>query len=121
MDVLKLIGRDSLLFSTDLENQKEYIDHEISSSRFLVIGGAGTIGSALTKELFKRSPQVLHIIDISENNLVEVVRSLRSTLGYGRGEFKTFAIDCGRVDQHSPTLSTSFDNLIEKNYIIDKS
>lgn len=95
MDVLKLIGRDSLLFSTDLENQKEYIDHEISSSRFLVIGGAGTIGSALTKELFKRSPQVLHIIDISENNLVEVVRSLRSTLGYGRGEFKTFAIDCG--------------------------
>ena len=32
---------------------------------------------------------------------------------------KTFAIDCGRVDQHSPTRSTSFDNLIEKNYIID--
>ncbi len=32
---------------------------------------------------------------------------------------KTFAIDCGRVDRHSRTLSTSYDNLIEKNYIID--
>ena len=31
---------------------------------------------------------------------------------------KTFAIDCGRVDRHSPT-TTSHENLIEQNYIVD--
>ena len=60
-----------------------------------MIGGAGTIGQATTKEIFKRNPSTLHIVDISENNLVELVRDLRSTIGYGQGEFKTFAIDCG--------------------------
>ena len=27
--------------------------------------------------------------------MVELVRDIRSTLGYGSGEFRTFAIDCG--------------------------
>ena len=31
----------------------------------------------------------------SENNMVELVRDIRSTVGYGAGEFKTFAVDCG--------------------------
>jgi UDP-N-acetylglucosamine 4,6-dehydratase len=40
----------------------------------------------------------LHVVDISENNLVELVRDLRSTLGYTEGDFRTFAIDCGSVE-----------------------
>lgn len=31
----------------------------------------------------------------------------------------TVAIDCGRMDRHTPTLSTSYDNLIEENYLLD--
>ena len=27
--------------------------------------------------------------------MVELVRDLRSTVGYSSGEFKTFAVDCG--------------------------
>ena len=46
------------------------------------------------KKFLKRNPATLHVVDISENNLVELVRDLRSTIGYGQGEFKTFAIDC---------------------------
>jgi FlaA1/EpsC-like NDP-sugar epimerase len=34
-------------------------------------------------------------VDISENNMVELVRDIRSSLGYIDGEFATFAIDCG--------------------------
>ena len=30
--------------------------------------------------------------------MVELVRDLRSTIGYGSGEFKTFALDCGSVE-----------------------
>lgn len=61
----------------------------------MVIGAAGSIGQAVTKEIFIRNPKCLHVVDISENNLVELVRHLRSSLGYNSGEFKTFAIDCG--------------------------
>ena len=65
-------------------------------ARILVIGGAGTIGQAVVRELFKRDPRALHVVDISENNLVEVVRDLRSTLGYGSGDFQTPPLDVGR-------------------------
>ena len=67
----------------------------VEESRFLVIGGAGSIGQAVTREIFKRNPKALHVVDISENNMVELVRDIRSTLGYIDGEFKTFAVDCG--------------------------
>jgi FlaA1/EpsC-like NDP-sugar epimerase len=70
----------------------------ISSSAFLVIGGAGSIGQAVTKEIFKRNPRKLHVVDISENNMVELVRDLRSSLGYIEGEFKTFALDIGSFE-----------------------
>jgi FlaA1/EpsC-like NDP-sugar epimerase len=62
---------------------------------FLILGAAGTIGQAVTKEIFKRNPKKLHCIDISENNLVELVRDLRSEYGYIDGDFKTFALDIG--------------------------
>ena len=70
----------------------------VSNSRFLVIGGAGTIGQAVSKEIFRRDPKALHVVDISENNMVELVRDLRSTEGYGSGDFKTFSLDCGSVE-----------------------
>ncbi len=59
------------------------------------IGGAGTIGSAICKEIFVRKPKVLHVVDISENNMVELVRDIRSSVGHIDGEFATFALDCG--------------------------
>jgi FlaA1/EpsC-like NDP-sugar epimerase len=60
-----------------------------------VLGGAGSIGQAVTKEIFKRKPQKLHVVDISENNLVELVRDIRSSYGYIDGDFKTLALDIG--------------------------
>ena len=98
MSLLKLIGRHEALFDFDVAYHKDYLHSEISKARFLVIGGAGTIGQAVTREIFKRDPTALHVVDISENNMVELVRDLRSTVGYGSGEFKTFAVDCGSVE-----------------------
>ena len=105
METLNIIGRDSVLFEGDIDANKSVIDSLVKNSRFLVIGGAGSIGQSVAKEIFKRDPAVLHIVDISENNMVELVRELRSTLGYGKGEFKTFAVDCGSIE---------FEALIEK-------
>ena len=95
MDTLKLIGRTSPLFDSDISNRRKELEGMVSNSRFLVIGGAGSIGQAVTREIFKRNPLALHVVDISENNMVELVRDIRSTLGYINGDFRTFAIDCG--------------------------
>jgi nucleoside-diphosphate-sugar epimerase len=95
MDVLKIIGRSQVLFAQDLQSFDAQLREAVSESRFLVIGGAGSIGQAVTKEIFRRNPKLLHVVDISENNLVELVRELRSTLGYTDGEFATYALDCG--------------------------
>ncbi len=95
MNILSLIGRQHPLFSRDVAACEQELSSRVSESRFLVIGGAGSIGQAVTREIFKRSPLALHVVDISENNMVELVRDIRSTLGYIRGDFRTFAIDCG--------------------------
>ena len=93
-----MIGRRALLFGEDINLITLKLKKIVESNRFLVIGGSGTIGQAVTKEIFKRDPKALHVVDISENNMVELVRDLRSTVGYGSGEFKTFAVDCGSVE-----------------------
>ena len=64
----------------------------------------------MTKELFKRNPKKLHVVDISENNLVELVRDLRSSYGYIDGDFKTFSLDIGSVE---------YDAFLPLQYILD--
>lgn len=98
MNILKLIGRDRPLFVEDIFRLEGDLRDVVSRSGFLVIGGAGSIGQAVVTEIFKRDPKVLHIVDVSENNLVELVRTLRSSIGYGRGDFQTFAVDCGSAE-----------------------
>ena len=98
MNVLHLIGRNEELFGTDVEDFYGDLRDTVTKSRFLVIGGAGSIGQSVTREIFKRDPKALHVVDISENNMVELVRDIRSTEGYGSGEFKTFSLDCGSVE-----------------------
>jgi UDP-N-acetylglucosamine 4,6-dehydratase len=95
MDILQLIGRKERLFDHDIIGVAKDLNEIVTNSSFLVIGGAGSIGQAVTKELFKRNPRKLHVVDISENNMVELVRDIRSTLGYIDGDFRTFALDIG--------------------------
>jgi FlaA1/EpsC-like NDP-sugar epimerase len=96
--ILSLIGREDELFLSDVKSNSVKLSAEVCCSSFLVIGGAGTIGQAVTKEIFKRNPKKLHVVDLSENNLVELVRDLRSAFGYIAGDFKTYALDVGSVE-----------------------
>ena len=96
--MLNLIGRSKELFSSDIQNSNQELKSIVSNSSFLVIGGAGSIGQAVTKEIFKRHPKKLHVVDISENNMVELVRDIRSSFGYIDGEFATFALDIGSLE-----------------------
>ena len=98
MNDLHLVGRERPLFAADLEAHDAALRSIVRGSRFLVLGAAGSIGRSVVRELFVRGPRVLHAVDVSENNLVELVRDLRSSIGYTDGEFRTFALDVGSVE-----------------------
>ena len=98
MNILSLIGREKELFNDDIKTYEQQLSQMVFSSSFLVIGGAGSIGQAVTKEIFKRNPKKLHVVDISENNMVELVRDIRSSFGYIDGDFQTFALDIGSIE-----------------------
>jgi FlaA1/EpsC-like NDP-sugar epimerase len=98
VNILQLIGREKALFTEDIQKHEAELCEITSRSSFLVIGAAGSIGQAVTKEIFKRHPKKLHVVDISENNLVELVRDIRSSFGYIAGDFQTFALDIGSVE-----------------------
>lgn len=98
MNILSLIGRNKELLAEDINKHEDDLRKIISKSSFLVIGGAGSIGQATVKEIFKRNPLKLHVVDISENNMVELVRDIRSSFGYIDGDFRTFALDVGSVE-----------------------
>lgn len=115
IDILSLIGRDEPLFSSDMARVDTELKDIVNQSKFLVVGGAGSIGSAVVKEIFAREPKTLDVVDISENNLVELVRDIRSSYGYISGEFATYAIDAG---------SQIFNKLISSNeydYVLNLS
>jgi hypothetical protein len=95
LNLLNIIGRKEPLFAADLAQYGSELEHKVRDGRFLVVGGDSSIDSAVVREIFSRSPQVLHVADISENNLAEVVRNIRRSSGYIKGNFRTFAPDCG--------------------------
>jgi len=110
MNLTHLLGRRTDLFEDDIATHKDKLKLLVSHSRFLVIGGAGSIGHEVTKALFKRQPRKLHAFAISDNNLVELVRDFRSSFGYIKGDFQTFVLDVG---------STIYDAFIDSDGAYD--
>ncbi len=96
--MLSLIGRENKLLENDIKQHELQLCNVVSNSSFLVLGAAGSIGQAVTKEIFKRKPKKLHVVDISENNMVELVRDIRSSFGYIDGDFQTYALDIGSIE-----------------------
>jgi len=99
------LNRDVSIFAEDINSFSYELNQSVSGSSFLVIGGAGSIGQSLVKEIFKRNPKKLHVVDISENNLVELVRDIRSSLGYINGDFRTFSLDVNSLEYNSFILN----------------
>jgi FlaA1/EpsC-like NDP-sugar epimerase len=89
------LGQPNNLFIEYISDNYFGIKDEISNSNFLVIGGAGSIGSSVVRILFGCSAKKIHVIDINENSLVELVRRIRSTDGYITKDFQTFCFDYG--------------------------
>jgi FlaA1/EpsC-like NDP-sugar epimerase len=116
MNILSIIGRVNPLFNEDIATFSTSIENLVSNSSFLVLGGGGTIGQAVVKEIFKRNPQKLHVVDINENNLTELVRDIRSSLGHIIGDFRTFSLDIG-----SPIYDAFIKNDGQYDYVLNLS
>jgi FlaA1/EpsC-like NDP-sugar epimerase len=76
-----ITGRTESLFREEMENSERALADGIAGARILVVGAAGSIGAAVVKLLARFRPGGLALFDLSENNLVELVRDLRSTPG----------------------------------------
>jgi FlaA1/EpsC-like NDP-sugar epimerase len=72
-------GRSHSLFEADVAARRGDIVAALDGARVLVIGGAGSIGSSVVKLIAQENVAALHVVDISENSLVELVRDLRSS------------------------------------------
>ena len=59
MDILNLVGRQKELFFEDLAQHEEELTSNVSHSTFLIIGGAGSIGQAVTKEILLQKAEEL--------------------------------------------------------------
>lgn len=105
---------DKSIFHEDIDDKSFEINKIVSISKFLVLGGAGTIGQAFTKEVFKRNPEKIHVVDINENNLAELVRDIRSSYGYIKGDFHTYTLDIG-----SNEFEKFFQNDGDYDYILN--
>ena len=94
-----ITGRTESLFAEDIRANQDALNEALSGRRIAVVGAAGSIGSAVVKTLLRFAPGALVLIDLSENNLVELVRDLRSTGGLRLpAEFATLPIGLGSVE-----------------------
>lgn len=95
--------RTESLFHQDVKDQDRAIHATLKQARVLVIGGAGSIGSATLHQILRYDPAAVHVVDQSENELAELIRTIRSgpepvlvpdlqmlPLDYGSAAFRSF-------------------------------
>jgi FlaA1/EpsC-like NDP-sugar epimerase len=92
-------NRTSSMFEEDVQNNIQFLWERICNSRVAIIGAAGSIGFSVVKSIFRFKPAGLALIDISENNLVEVVRDCRSSADVVvPDEFTVLPVGLGSVE-----------------------
>lgn len=90
----KVTFRETSMFTTDIEVNKETLRTEIEGKSVCVVGGAGSIGSSFIRAVLPFCPAKLVVIDLNENGLTELTRDLRSTYGmYIPEDYRTYTLN----------------------------
>lgn len=101
-----VVKRNISMFEGDIIQNRGYLEERIQGKSFLVIGGAGSIGSSYIKAILPFKPKNLVVVDINENALAELTRDLRSTRGlYVPEDFIPYPMDFA---------STTFEKMFRK-------
>jgi len=94
-------GRKRSMFQEDYDACRPAIQEAVCDRRVLIIGGAGSIGSATIRQILPFRPRALHVVDIDENGLAELVRDLRcSRLVHDQSELRLLPLDYGSPIMH---------------------
>jgi FlaA1/EpsC-like NDP-sugar epimerase len=92
----RVLGRSESRFDGDLRRHAGEITNCVQGRRLLVVGGAGSIGAATIGLLSDFEPATLHVVDLSENYLAELVRDLRGRPGGLKvPDFRALPLDYG--------------------------
>lgn len=110
-------GRARSCFTEAVDARRTELVDAIAGRRVAIIGAAGSIGFSVVKSFLEFKPGALSLIDLSENNLVEVVRELRSTPGmFIPDDFSALPIGLG-----SPECTRYFAETAPFDYILNLS
>lgn len=96
--VATILGRPRSMFADDVAAHHDAIAESIAGKRLLVVGAGGSIGASFVLQLARYRPRALHLVDLNENTLVEVVRDLRSSDIRLCDDFLTVSIDFGALE-----------------------
>jgi FlaA1/EpsC-like NDP-sugar epimerase len=66
-------------FAADLSDNADVVHAQVSGKRVLLVGGAGSIGSATLRALLAWEPREIVVADIDENGLAELGRDLAAS------------------------------------------
>lgn len=108
----QILGRNESFLHREIEEATKEIEEALSGSRVLVIGAAGSIGASFVRELASYSVGAMHLTDISENNLVELVRGFRSSGSCLPDDFRTYAIDFTGAEMRALLGAQSYDYVL---------
>ena len=98
--------RPEPLTASDMAATASQLQSIIKGKSVLVIGGAGSIGSSFIEQLLPFKPGSLVVVDLSENGLAELARTIRSDSKLSAcvpGEFLLYPMDFA-----SPTFGKMF-------------
>ena len=79
--VIREVKIEDLLFRSSLKVVDSMAKHFYTGKTILVTGGGGSIGSELCRQIAKRSPKKLIIVDIYENNAYDIQQELKRKYG----------------------------------------
>lgn len=91
----RVTGREHSLFGGDYQRASHRLREAFSGKRILVVGAAGSIGSSTLRCILDWNPAEALLVDTAENNLVEVLRDLRSDPAVAEANLAIQPIDFG--------------------------
>jgi len=92
----RILSHSSSRFASDVQRFERELLGAVKGRRVLVVGGGGSIGSSTVALLAELGPACLHVVDLSENYLAELVRDLRGRpQGLQVADFRTLPLDYG--------------------------
>lgn len=92
-------GRSKSLFRNLVDEKQAYCQEFFQDRSIMVVGAAGSIGASVVRNILRYDIRRLALVDVSENNLVEVTRELRSDANVRIPEmFEVLPIAMGSVE-----------------------